>query len=254
MGLPPLAPEVLASLHGTTSYWLPDATDVVGEGVCDMARACSVQCATSLVSCKAFEKHGCKAISQVYEGYDPDIWHEWFLPRKHPTWPTEKIPITRDVVFIGNVDDENRKAGIEALRAAGINVETPKAWLSDASKIYAESKVSLNFVRGGGEIASDRAVHIMASGGRMLTQDCADLRHAFSDYWTFTDPANLVSTVKWLLKDDNWKKSEAAWPVNQGGKKHQAHLQYRWTDQMKKLVRALEGERIFDGSYTGGAA
>jgi hypothetical protein len=158
-GQPPIEPEWVADWHGTTCYWFPDTTDIHGILPCRLAAACTYQCATSLVSCRAFENAGCKNVSQVFEGFDPGVFKPYPVERK------------RGVVFAGSVDF-HRQSVIDALECSGIPVERVAAWGADLARVYSEAKIVLNVTRG--EIFGDRVVQTMACGAMCLSEGCAD--------------------------------------------------------------------------------
>ncbi len=229
--LPSIPPDLVAELHGTTCYWLPDNIEVIGRGVIDIARACRLQCATSLVSCKMMADAGCQSVSQIFEGFDQRVWMPLVERKVH------------DVVFIGNEDDANRKTCLDAIRQTPLDLQTPKAWLGEACEWYNKGRIVLNFVRG--EIFSDRVIHVMASGGFLMTQDCADLRAALDGcYVPFTGPEDLVRKCD----PDNWLCDEVGRRdvAIRGWNRVQ---DYAWHRQMRKLLRVLDGERVADGAF-----
>ena len=229
---PAIDPAVIKAVNTQTVYWLPDSTDVQGLFASEMAMACDIACATSLVSCGAIAGWGHKHVNQIFEGYNPRV----FRPRKGET--------TRNVTFAGSLD-AHRMNMLDALEAVGIDVDRPMAYLDDLSRIYAKSWLVLNFTRG--EIFSDRVVQAMASGTCLLSENCRDLEAAFEtgrDLAVFDDWHDLPPTAKRLLDD-----AAARNAIAQAAPK--AVERFTWNKQMAKLLQAMNGEEIRDGAFGG---
>jgi len=229
--LPGFDAATLKSLPCKSIYWLPDSTDVQGFPVIDLARACDIACATSLVSCTAIERWGHKAVNQIFEGYDPKV----FRPRRAKK--------EFDVTFVGSLDP-HRVELLVALDCAGIKVHRPTAYMRDLSKVYNRSRVVLNICRG--QIFSDRVIQGMASGAYMLSEYCEDLDAAFEVgaevgvFWTWSQ---LVHEVQTALRDEKWREGVAATGA-------EAVKKYTWKNQVAKILRAINGEEIADGAFS----
>ncbi|MBE3043387.1 glycosyltransferase [Candidatus Bathyarchaeota archaeon] len=230
-----IVPEAIRSIGKQTVYWYPDCVEVAGMYPIDMALACDVVCATSLVSCNAFENYGHTKVNQIFEGFDPTV----FAKRE-----TEK---KRNVTFVGSADGD-RGLLLTALESSDIPVDRPSAWTVDLSWVYSETRVALNFVRG--EIFSDRVVQILASGAFCLTQGCRDLWCAFEprrELDVFMNWSDLVQKVKYWVENEDEREAIAATG-------HEAVQRFCWDEQMAKLVSVLEGESVSDGAFVPGGA
>ncbi|GAF84124.1 unnamed protein product, partial [marine sediment metagenome] len=213
-GEPGFDAATFKSLSCKTVYWLPDSTDVQGFPVIDLARACDIACATSLVSCAAIERWGHKAVNQIFEGYDPKV----FRPRQAKK--------EFDVTFVGSLDP-HRAELLDALQCATvkpfptnyaevidtkrIHVHRPTAYMRDLSRVYNRSRIVLNICRG--QIFSDRVVQGMASGAYVLSEYCEDLDAAFEVgaeigvFWTWNQ---MIHEVQTALRDEKWREDVAA--------------------------------------------
>lgn len=229
---PPIEAGALKAIKCPTVYWLPDSTDVQGLPVIELALACKIACATSLLSCDTIARWGHKHVSQIFEGYDHRVFRSWDGPKTH------------DVTFVGSMD-AHRESMIEALRCAGQTVDRPVAYTKELSKVYSASKVVLNFVRG--QIFSDRVIQAMASGTYLLSEHCHDLDAAFDPgkdldvFWTWHE---LPGRVAVALESPVVREE-----VAQSGMK--AVKRFRWRNQMEKLVGVIEGQEVHDGAFTG---
>ena len=227
---PPMYRHVLAELPCNTLYWLPDSTEVQGLAVVDLAMGCKVACATSLVSCEGIRSFGHENVHQIFEGFDPSV----FLARKKRK--------TTDVTFAGSIT-EHRAWFLGVLESNGIEVHQPTAYRAVLSKEYARSRIVLNFVHG--EIFSDRVTQTLASGAFCLSEHCKDLESAYrigTDLDTFRSWHELPVKVRQWLEDDDRREAVA----RSGNAAVQA---YTWQAQMKKLLRAANGEWISDGAF-----
>ena len=229
---PPLVPDAIRQLKCRTVYWCPDTVDIHGMTPVDYALACNAACATSLASCRAFRQYGHREVSQIFEGYDPKVFHV-----------EQSDPQRRGVVFVGSLTP-HRAECLAVLEGSGIEVERPALFGHDLSERYANSKVALNFVHG--EIFSDRVFQVMASGGCLLTEECQDLLAAFRpsvDLETFKGLYDLPETARLLLADSK----RCARMARLGA---EAVKRFTWVEQMRKLIRVLKGNgSIADGAF-----
>lgn len=240
---PPIQADVVKALSCNTLYWMPDSTDVAGPETVALAKACLNQSATSLVSCQRFLQEGCRNVNQVFEGTPPEVFHP--IPGLRKTW---------DVLWKGSVTGRCEKH-IQALQDAGIALEMPKGYVSCEvmNEYYGRSKVVLNFAWG--EIFSGRVFDVLASGSFLLTQACADLPAGFGlgadslmvfDYMDAAERLLPDRIRSWLTNDEARERVAA-----QG---REAVKPFTWDAQMAKMVKVLQGEKVYDGAFKGGAA
>ena len=225
-------PTVMAMLgqQARTVYWFADSIFVQGPMALELGAACHRVSATSLESCTAFAEAGCPSVNQTFEGFDPDVFR--YAPAKKK----------RDITFCGN-DDEHRLECLLHLRLRRMPVDRPRAFGADLCRVYRESKIVLNFVRG--EIFSDRVIQVMASGAFLLTEWCQDIRAAFGDKplgGTFRGKQELAKACRFWLGDDVERECRAA-------RGNEAVQCYTWTRQAAKLVRIIEGGTVYDGAF-----
>ena len=232
---PPIDSNVVKELPCKTVYWFMDSVDLAGETAVQLATACDVQCATSKVSCEAFARAGCQRVHQIFEGVDIDHWRPLDVEKKFDVW------------FKGTLDD-SRKRLLQTMVEAGIRVSSAKGWVNNEDMVvfYNQSKIVLNPTWG--EIFSQRAFHVAASGAFLLSGDCQDLRKVFTpgeNCDVFRTPEEAVEKARYWLAHDQQREEAAA-------KARAVAEQFTWHNQMRKLVSAIENPDtpIVDGAFS----
>ena len=231
MGLPSLDPHVLAALKCPAIYWLPDNVDIVGTELLALGKACTAFVSPCLRSCEAARDAGVSRVNQIFMTHEPRLFHSW-----------PDIKPSRDVTFIGVVDD-SRKPFLDRLREDGIEVQTPKAFGETASRMMAESKITLNFTRG--ELLSNRVFFALASGAFLVSDGCQDLRAIFEPHKHYVEwdgYEQLHDTIRTFLDRPEERKR-----VAEAGRL--AVQPWNINGQMAKLLRVIAGETVADGAF-----
>lgn len=214
-----------------TVFWMHDAILNSSRYIFSrMAACCSLASSPYLCTCRAFKKFGQNNIQQIFQGFE----EEWCYKRE-----MEKI---YDVSFFGKLYGD-RKKYINFLKTNKVSVFREKCSFLQSSINYNQSKICLNLVPG--ECFSNRSMRIMGSGGFLLSQMNQDLNRAFKDgkelsLWKTKE--ELLEKVTYFL-DHEKEREEIA---NNG---YKAIQNFSWTNQMRKLIRAINGETIRDGAF-----
>jgi len=141
-----------------------------------------------------------------------------------------------DISFVGAIDKTpDRRAGIDALRANGIEVyqaggqrENPLP-LEEYARVYMRSKITLSFGIGwaGIQQAKSRVFEATLCGAMLLGADNPDTNMWFEpvvDYVPFTDEADLVKKARYYLEHDTEREQIAEGGYHKAKEKYNAEL------------------------------
>lgn len=216
-----------------TVFWMHDAILNSSRYMFAKMAACCTMCSSPyLTTLRVFEQFGAKRINQIYQGFEED----WCQKRD-----VKKI---HDVTFIGSIYG-NRGNFINFLHSKGIKVFNKKCSHEESAHFYNASKVCLNLVPG--ECFSNRAIRVMGSGAFLYSQMNRDLNVTFKngkELVLWNNKKQLLNGIKYWLQHDKEREDIA----NTGYKAIQA---FSWANQMKKLLRVIDGEIIREGSFKG---
>ena len=213
-----------------TFYYINDAITSKRKWILSQAADSCYVAGTSAYTCRKLSEYESKNVSQIYQGYNT----EWFYPMN--------APLMNKSIFIGNLHDKSRKKIMRDLAKKSFDItHINNIHPLDTNAYFNKYKININFC--GSRGFSNRCIRILGSGGFLLSQYDEDLEHTFGNgcvLWKTTD--DLIDKAKYYIDNDDERNKIARIG-------HKLIQSYTWDDQSKKILRAMDGEIIIDGSF-----